>query len=257
MALILDENKWAEERLKYPTLNESPAITLTRIARYYIENGYNNSDVKQKCEEYILRCDPKASIPKWDDLLDKAIKKAYKRKPIKIDHIDINKEELDTIKNNLKSIVQQRLAFTLLCVSKYWDEVNDKNDHWVNTEEKEIVKMANIRGSIKRISELFAAIKNAGLLKFANRVDSLNMRVLFSCDGEPEIRIYDMRNLGYQYEKYRGGDYFECKNCGITTKMRSPNRGRRQVYCDDCAIKIDLRNRVNSVMRRRISSQSA
>lgn len=251
MVLVLDEIKWAEEKIKYPSLNESSFLSITRIARYYIKNGYDKREVKKKCEDFILRSDPKASLPKWGDLIDSAIKKAYKREPISIQKIAVYKSELDTIYEKLKSPVQRRLAFTLLCISRYWDIVNPKNDHWVNSAEKDIMKMANIRGSIKRVSELFAALRDSGMIKFADRVDSLNIKVLFQSDGEPELYIYDMRNLGYQYEKYRGGDYFECQNCGITTKLRSPNKGRRQIYCDECAAKIDLRNRVNSVMRRR------
>ena len=251
MILVLNEIKWAEEKIHYPVLNESSYIVLARIARYYIDSGCTREEVRKKCENYILRCDPKASIPKWSDLIDSSIKRAYKRSLIVIPEIVVCKGETDKIWNSLKSPVQKRLAFTLLVISKYWDIVNPKNDHWVNCEEKDIMKMANIRGSTKRVSELFMALRDAGLIKFADRVDSLNIKVLFQEEGEPEVRVYDMRNIGYQYEKYRGGDYFECKNCGITTKLRSPNKGRTQIYCDDCAAKIDLRNRVNSVMRRR------
>lgn len=251
MILVLNELKWVEEKIQYPVLDGSSYIVLTRVARYYMDKGYSKEDVRKECERYILRCDPKASIPKWSDLIDSSIKKAYKRELTVIPEITVCKSETDKIWKSLSSPVQRRLAFTLLVISKYWDTVNPKNDHWVNCEEKDIMKMANIRGSTKRVSELFAALRDAGLIKFADRVDSLNIKVLFHCDGEKIISVRDMRNIGYQYEKYRGGNYFECKNCGITTKLRSPNKGRNQMYCDECAAKIDLRNRVNSVMRRR------
>lgn len=145
----------------------------------------------------------------------------------------------------------RRLAFTLLCVAKYWDAVSDKNDHWVNTSDREIMQMANISTSIKRQSAMFAELKAANMIHFSKKIDNLNVRVVFMEDGDTAIHIQDYRNLGYQYLKYYGGPYFECENCGLTVKIQEPSRGRRQKYCQGCSIEVHTRQMVESVMRRR------
>ena len=152
----------------------------------------------------------------------------------------------------------RRLAFTLLCVAKYWDAVSEKNDHWVNTPDREVMQMANVSTSIKRQSAMFAELKAAGMIRFSRKIDNLNVRVVFMEDGEAALHIQDFRNLGYQYLKYYGGPYFECENCGLTVKIQEPARGRRQKYCPSCAIEVGVRQRVNWVMReRRAARQQA
>ena len=145
----------------------------------------------------------------------------------------------------------RRLAFTLLCAAKYWDAVSERNDHWVNTSDREIMQMANIGTSIKRQSAMFAKLKEEGMIRFSRKIDNLNVQVLFIEDGETALHIQNFRNLGYQYLKYYGGLYFECENCGLTVKIQEPARGRRQKYCPSCAIEVKTRQNVNAVMRYR------
>ena len=70
-------------------------------------------------------------------------------------------------------------------------------------------------------------------------------------NGKTAIHIQDFRNLGYQYMKHYGGQYFECENCGLTGKVQEPAKGRPQKYCPNCAVELHTRQIVNSVMRRR------
>ena len=176
---------------------------------------------------------------------------------IKMDGVDISVEEMEAIEK-LEGKQLRRLAFTLLCVAKYWDAVSEKNDHWVNTPDREIMQMANVSTSIKRQSAMFAELKAVGMIRFSRKIDNLNVRVVFMEDGETVLHIQDFRNLGYQYLKYYGGPYFECENCGLTVKIQEPARGRRQKYCPSCAIEVGVRQRVNWVMReRRAARQQA
>lgn len=249
--IVLNEYLWAENELDNPSMDFKPGVALYRIAKYYKYHGLQRADISQKLKEYLIQIDPRVSIPKWSDTIDNAVKNAFKQNIIMIDSIPITETELTTIREKLKSSPQQRLAFVLLVMSKYWDTVNPDNNHWVNTSDKDIMNMACIRTSIKRQSEMFSKLREVGLIKFASRVDSLNTKVLFQSDGDIAMEISDLRNLGFQYLNHFGGDFYECKNCGLICKREHANSGRKPVYCHDCARDIAISNRVNSVMRQR------
>ena len=40
MSIVLKENDWAEKMIQSKSLGKKPSETLRRIARYYIDNGY-------------------------------------------------------------------------------------------------------------------------------------------------------------------------------------------------------------------------
>lgn len=250
MNIILNENEWAEDMIANHTLGDKPTQTLRRVASYYSDNKYGKRDVRKMLEHFLISCDPTASLVKWSDTLDRIVKTCDKRKPISISSIDITEPEMEII-NGLKGTQLRRLAFTVLCVSKYWDAVSKDNNHWVNTPDNEIVSMANIHTSIKRQSLLFGQLIELGMLKQSKRVDNLNVQVLFGKPGKVVMQITDFRNLGFQYLKYNGGPYIECQNCGLVVKAKADGVGPKQKYCPDCAVKVKTVQSVNSVMRHR------
>lgn len=249
MTIVLNEHEWAEDMITSRSLGKKPFETMCRVARYYLDNGIPKKDVRRMMDSFLLQCDPTASIPKWADSLDKALARAAKYDAINIDGITITKPEMERIeKSGGKQI--QRLAFTLLCLAKYWNAVTEKSDGWVNCKDGDIMRMANIKTSIKRQSLMYYNLNAAGMIQFSRKVDNTNVRVCFMEDGEQVMRITDFRNLGYQYLKYHGEPYFVCCNCGVTAKYSSPQKGKRQKYCTECATQIAVQQRINSVMRR-------
>ena len=255
MTIVLNEHEWAKEMISSRSLGKKPFETLSRVAKYYIDNHYSKKEVRKMLDTFLIQCDPTASLPKWSSTIDYALDRALKYDAIKIDYIEITGTEMETI-NALDGRQIRRLAFTLLCLSKYWNIVNPYNDNWVNSNDSDIMRMANINTSIKRQSLLYHTLGDAGLIQFSKKVDNTNVRVLFQADGEPAMKISDFRNLGYQYLKYCGEPYFECQNCGITVKIDNPKSGRRQKYCKACAIEVATRQNVNSVMKYRGSERA-
>ncbi len=255
MSIILNEYEWAEHMISNHELGKKPIETLSRVAKYYLENGYSKRDIRKLLDTFMLQCDPTASLVHWADALDRIAKGADKFSLIRLDGVDISGKELERI-DTLGGKQIKRLAFVLLCAAKYWDAVSERNDHWVNCSDKELMQMANINTSIKRQSAMFAELRNAGLIRFSKKIDNLNVQVLFIEPGKTAIHIQDFRNLGYQYLKYCGGPYFECVNCGITVKCQEPSRGRRQKYCPSCAVELHTRQKVESVMRHRRATQT-
>lgn len=249
--IILNENEWAAARLGELELGEHPSDTMRMVARYYIDNGLGREDVRRKMDEFLLRCVPTAVLPQWAQTLDKAYQRAAKYPAVDIDFVQITRSELDTIAS-LNGIQIKRLAFTLLCLSKYWTMRNADCDYWVCTEDREIMRIANIKTSVKRQCLMYHELKELGLIRLPRKVDGKNVRVCFANeDDEVLLRVTDFRNIGFQYLKYIGEPFFCCENCGIVTKIDNPKCGRRQKYCGDCAVKIKIRRTVESAMRRR------
>lgn len=254
MSVVLRENDWAASMIQANSLGKKPSETLRRVARFYMDTYNINQDAaRKKLDLFLLQCDPTSSLPKWSDALDYAVSRACKYPAINIDHISVSKNEVEKI-DSLEGKQIRRLAFTLLCLAKYWNIVTRKEDGWVNSKDNEIMSMANINTSIKRQSLMFGKLNESGMIQFSKKVDNTNVKVCFMEDGEEAIRIYDFRNLGYQYLMYHGEPYFTCENCGITTKVNDRGNRRRQKYCPECAAIIKMKQNIESVMRRRVSS---
>lgn len=251
MTIVLNEHEWAENMIQTRSLGDNTYETICRVAKYYYDSGYKKKDVRNMMDAFLLRCNQNASLTKWSDLIDYAVSKAQRSTAISIDEVPISKAELDKIRS-LKGVTIQRLAFTLLCLAKYWDIVNPNGDHWVNCKDSDIMKMANIKPSIKRQAMLYRELEDLGMLQFSKKVDSTNMRVLFIEGNDCELGVSDYRNLGSQYMLYIGDDsYFRCQNCGLVEKRVAKRgdsgkiKGRPQKYCRTCAMEIHLKQNVN------------
>lgn len=256
MTVVLRENEWAEQMIELHSLGKKPSETLRRVARYYIDKGYSTKDARTKLESYMIRCDPGISIPKWSDTLDFALSRAVKTPAVDIESIDITEAEMEKI-DSLGGKQIKRLAFTLLCLAKYWKTVVPGCDYWVNNKDSEIMALANINTSVKRQSLMYWTLREAGMIQFSRKVDNTNVRVCFVEDGDIALHITDFRNLGYQYLMCHDEPYFECSCCGVTTKINHPENRRRQKYCTECATRMRLKQNVESVMRHRNVSKTA
>lgn len=255
MSIILREHEWAEDMIRSKTLGKKPSETLTRVARYYIDKGYSKKETRDFLDTFLIQCEPMSSLPKWSGTLDYAIVRALKYDAIDIDCINITKPEMDRI-DTLDGKQIKRLAFTLLCLAKYWKIVMPNGDNWVNNKDNEIMAMANINTSIKRQGLMYHTLRECGMVQFSKKVDNTNVRVCFAEDGETVMRIYDFKNLGYQYMMATGGkDFIICQNCGIVVRKNTvkpagyKQSGGKQKYCKSCAAEIAIQKNVNRAMR--------
>lgn len=239
MTYILNEHEWARDMIESRSLGKKSFETLSRVARYYMDEGYKRDEARRLLELFLLQCRPDASSALWMDTLDKAVSYAEKHKAIMIDRIIVTKPEMDAIAG-LDGVQARRLAFTLLCLAKYYDAINPRANHWVCAEDSDIMAMANIITSMRRQCAMYKQLREAGMIAFSRRVDNTNVCVLFVSNGEPAIEIDDMRNLGNQYLFAVGvPGFFRCSDCGIIAKNASgrldrETRGRIRQRCDDC-----------------------
>ena len=245
MSIVLNEKEWAENAINNRQLGRNPMETLGRVAKYYRQSeDYKKSDVRDKLENFLIQCDPGVILVRWADTLDRIAKSSDRYPLIELDGVAITDSEIEVIKS-MKEKQVQRLAFTLLCVAKYWNAVQSFNNGWVNTSDKEIMTMANLKPSIQRQSLMFHNMKNAGLISFGKRVDNLNIQVNFIDDNSPTaLFITDFRNLGNQWLMYIGDPFIQCSHCGITVRKKA----NAQKYCPDCATEIYIRNSFKSAI---------
>lgn len=253
MTYVLNEYEWAKEMIDGRNLGDKPFETLCRVAKYYIADGYRGKDLKILLNSFLIKCDPCVSTTKWENTVTKAIAVAQKYKVISIDKIYISDKELSVIRS-IGSKPAERLAFTLLCLAKYYDAINPNADHWVNADDSDIMKMANIKTSVRYQSMMYHKLNELGLVQFSKKIDNTNVRVCFIADGETAVGVSDMRNIGYQYMNCIGEKgYIVCQNCGITAQATKAERvaGRKQKYCKECAAEIRIRKTVESAMNRK------
>lgn len=257
MGIVLNENDWAREMIERRSLGKKPVETLSRVARYYIDKKYNKRDVRKMLDTFVIQCEPSASLPKWEDILDFAVKRASKTEAVKIEKIVVTKPEIEKI-SALEGAMRQRLAFTLLVLSKYWNMVNgNPESNWVNSSDPDVAQMANIELTVKRRCRLYHDLYEAGLIRFSKKVNNTNVQVLFAEDGDPALEVRDLRNLGNQYMLYMGGPYFVCQNCGITERCNNVKRRTRQKYCKRCAAEVKKRQTYESVKKYRSQNDTS
>lgn len=139
---------------------------------------------------------------------------------------------METIQN-IHNKVLERLAFTMLCLAKLNNIRNPKNNGWVNTDSKEIFKLARISCKVVEKEIKIGKLRKMGLLEFPKRFGNLNCRVTFiNDDDDEELFISDFRELGYEYLLYKGGNFIRCAECGILTRG---NKSGNKKYCKDCS----------------------
>lgn len=248
MSLILNEVEYAESIIAGSDLGKSPATALRYVARYLSQvKGCKRQEVRKKIEYLLMQREPFLPMLKWEPILDSIAKGADKYPLIVLDSIDITEDEMRCVRS-YGGTQRQKLTFALLCAAKYWNAVRPTNNDWVNTTDKEIMKMANISPTVEKQCELYRALRDDGLLQFSKRVDNLNVRVTFIMEDSPVVlRVTDTRNLGNQYLAYWGGPYFQCEHCGLTVRKS----GNAQKYCKACAEEIHLAQTAQSMARSR------
>lgn len=250
MSIVLKENDWAEKKIEECDLGKKSPETLRRVARYYLDGGFSKSQTLKKMSAFITQCTGEPPSIKWEGTIDWALKAALKCPAIDIDCIEVTDAEMKKI-DALDGKQIKRLAFTLVCLAKYWLIVNPNCEGWVKDNDNQIMQLANINTSLKRQGLMYWKLREAGMIQLSKMVDNTSIKVLFAQKGTPVMKITDFRNLGYQYLMYHKEPYYECVNCGLTTKIAHPDNNSKPKYCKECASKIQMKQIVNSIMRRR------
>lgn len=233
--IVTNERTCAEYAIRNSKFGAKPTETIGRVARYYADQGYDKGEIKGLIEDFMLKCDSAINLVKWQTTLERIVKSTEKYKLIEIDEISITQNEVVRIQA-LRSKMLQKLVFTMLCLAKYGNAINDNNNNWVNRKDKDIFNLANVKTTTKRQSLMINDLWTMGYIGYSRVVDNVNINVKFVDDESPTVLyITDFRNLGNQYMRYCGESFVECECCGILVKE---NHGRQR-YCAECAKQIN------------------
>jgi len=232
--IVINENEYAQQRIKNRNIGDNVYQTLTILSKYYYSQGMKRKAVCMELQNFLEIAYPKYSFNKayWTEVIERTATKNSNEKLFESDGVWITEPEWKAI-NDLNNKILGKLAFTLLCIAKINNQRKSSNNNWVNTEIKEIFKLANISCSIDLRAKRLGIIIHSGLAEFAKRIDNLNLKVLFvNEEGKKKFLVNDFRDLGNEYLYRLGENYIRCAECG---KLVKNNKYGNKKYCSTCA----------------------
>ena len=153
------------------------------------------------------------------------------RKMNVIDYIPISQEELGTIAG-INNLMHERVAFTLLCLAKYYNMISPNNGNWTNCDDVSIGKLANNQQTAIKRGETIHDLCSLGLISLPERDSNLNIKVEFISGDDVVMKVSDFRDLGYQYMKQKGYKFSRCQVCGKLIKQEKNKKPK--TYCSEC-----------------------
>lgn len=232
--IILNEKEYAANLLAFGSIGRSPALAAEILARHYMAQGMTAKQTKELIDHHLTANWEGYNRVLWGDTLQEIIQQARCRPLLEVDYIGVTQQELDRIAE-ADGKKQRRLLFTLLCLAKYGNAKNDKNNDWVSVKRYRhsgIFRMAKVTANEKERCRCIKQLKDASFLEYSRVVDNINVRVTFVDQEGPAVAsVRDFENLGYEYRRILGEPYFECAECGHLTRRHS----NAQKYCPACA----------------------
>lgn len=229
--IILDERSRAEEAISENKYIGNVGKTLYIIAKYYYSLDYKKTAVIDMLNEFMIKHDKNFNKVVSSDFIESVANSAKKMPLVEIDGINITKAEMETIES-AKGVMARKVLFTMLCLAKYKNAVNESNSGWISYDSKDIFTLANITMTVNRRSLLINELYMAGYIGLSKVVDNTSMQVLYINDeSDSEVFVDVFKDLGNLYMMKTVGGFCKCALCG-SVKKRTSNR---QKYCPSCA----------------------
>ena len=186
------------------------------------------------------------------EFVNKAIRSAKKTGLKQVDHIYITKPELDFI-SSLDDIKLEKIAFVLLALAKYHNEVSEDDDDRVYLKLSEIKKMARINMNRIDFEYFYANLYDKGVLQPNSSPTSTMQTVNFVSHNQDDEVVFELKEvdyleLAYAYLSWKnsGKGYTRCQKCD---RLMRQSKTRPRKYCEECA-KITERENIRDRVRR-------
>lgn len=220
---------------------ENPEDTIRDLARYnYHILNMKKEDNYDAILAYMTKNCNDFYEEKYFKIIYRNISSAKKYKFRNVSPVKITKSEIDKI-TGLNDIRKEKIAFILLAVAKYYNNVSSDNNNRMYISMSDLFKLSRVAiPCSERASYLHFAYQEGILiehmfvgtnLKVAGFVDDCSETVL-------ELGEDDYKELAYTYLNYKNGGYKHCKCCGKLFKMNKNAPGR--LYCKDCGQKEEI-----------------
>ena len=172
------------------------------------------------------------------EFVNKAISSAKKTGLKQVEHIYITQSELDFI-INLNDIKLEKLAFALLALAKYHNEVSGDDNDVVYIKLSEIKNMARINMSRVDFEYFYANLYDYGVLKHNTSPTSTIQIVNFVSHDENDAVVFELNEVDYLELAYV---YLSWKNngvgyarCTVCNRIMRQSKTRPRKYCEECA----------------------
>lgn len=234
-----DDRKDIENKISNNYVNqENPEDTIRDLARY------NHHILAMKKEDnydailtYMIKNCNDFYEEKYFKIIYRNIASAKKYKFRSVVPVIITKSEIDKI-TSLNDIRKEKIAFVLLAVAKYYNNVSSDNNNRMYISMSDLFKLARVAIPCKeRASYMYFAYQEGLLVEHMYVGTNLKVVGFIDDNSEPVMILEenDYKELVYAYLNYKNGGYKHCKSCGKLFKMRKNAPGR--LYCKECGKK--------------------
>ena len=173
------------------------------------------------------------------EFVNKTIKGAKKVGLKQVDHIYITKSELEFI-SQLDNIKLEKVAFVLLALAKYHNEVSEDTDDKVYIKLSEVKKMARINMNRVDFEYFYADLYDKGVLQ-RNTSPTSTIQIVSFVSHNPddevvfELKEIDYLELAYVYLSWKnnGKGYTRCTRCN---RLMRQSKTKPRKYCEECAL---------------------
>ena len=217
---------------------ENPEETIRDLARYNYhilemkkEDNYDAilSYMSKNCNDFYEE--------KYFKIIYRNIASAKKYKFRSVNSIIITKSEIEKI-FKLNDIRKEKIAFVLLAIAKYYNNVSPDNNNRMYISMSDLFKLARVAIPCKERATYMHFAYQEGIL-VEHMLVGTNLKVVGFIDDNSEVVMNlgenDYKELAYAYLNYKNGGYKYCKGCGKLFKMHKNAPGR--LYCKDCSQK--------------------
>ena len=250
MILIMNEKRYIENVIKSKKVSEeiSDRYLIKMLIRYF-NNLYN----KKELIDQIHKLCKELNINNYEEYeFYNKIKKYIKeeeRNPIKlrdIEYIPLLQEELDIIKQ-CKKDREKKFLFVCYIMARF------NNSDWINIDDKDLFKMANISLSCKDRQLFIHDMIKKGYISQAKKNTNNSLKIE-RLNGEETVKVIKFNNMGNFILAYLKPNYIQCEKCDKLVKIESKYDGSSR-YCDKCAEDIDKKNNRLRVEKHRRSQK--
>lgn len=214
---------------------ENPEETIRDLARYnYHILNMAKEDSYDAILEYMTQNCRDFYEEKYFKIIYRNIASAKKYKFRAVAPVLITKSEIEKIVS-LNDIRKEKIAFVLLAIAKYYNNVSDDNNNRLYISISDLFKLSRVSIPCKeRASYLHFAYKEGILTEHTFVGTNLKIVAFVSDDNDVvmELNEDDYKELAYTYLNYKNGGYKHCKSCGKLFKMHKSEPAR--LYCKDC-----------------------
>lgn len=237
-----DDRKDIESKINSCYANkDNPEETIRDLARYnYHVLNMNKEDNYDAILQYMTANCAEFYEEKYFQIIYRNISSAKKYKFRNVAPVKITMSEMNKI-YELNDIRKEKIAFVLLAVAKYYNNVSSDNNNRMYISMSDLFKLARVAIPCKeRASYLHFAYQEGMLVE--HMFVGTNLKVVGFIDDDSETVLElgedDYTELAYAYLNYKNGGYKHCKNCGRLFKISKNSPGR--LYCKDCGQKEEV-----------------